>query len=140
MPKLKKVLDWLNNEAKPVESNELPKTSETPADGPEIELFPEEAKGEKRFSERRPLGVAATLTTGLLATPDPITVRDISTRGIYFFAGYKLAAGQMVEIRFTEPDSGEHVCYHVNVVRSEAAGENQFGVAARITRREILTK
>jgi hypothetical protein len=44
----------------------------------------------------------------------------------------------MAEITLTEPDTQEHVTYHVKVVRAENSGENQFGVAARITRREIL--
>jgi hypothetical protein len=59
---------------------------------------------------------------------------------VYFFSTYKLAPGQMAEITLTEPDTHEHVTYHVKVVRAESAGESQFGVAARITRREILGK
>ena len=140
MANLKKVLGWFNNEAKPAPPDPPATSEETPTEEPAIELFPEEASGEKRSMARRPLEVPATLVTGSFTAPDPITVRDISPRGVYFFAPYKLAAGQVVEIRLTEPDSGEHVCYHGNVVRAENAGENQFGIAVRITRREILAK
>jgi hypothetical protein len=137
-----KVLDWFR-EAKPAEEAEPAPPPESPPveEKPAFDLFPEEsASGEKRSTNRRPLGVPGSLISGSYTTPDPVTVRDISPQGVYFFSGYKLAPGQMAEITLTEPDTQEHVTYHVKVVRAESAGENQFGVAARITRREILRK
>ena|SRR5947209_1206067 len=138
-----KVLDWLR-EPKPAEELEplpLPEELSPAEEEPAFNLFPEEsASGEKRSAERHPLGVPGSLASGSFATPDPITVRDISPQGVYFFSGYKLAPGQLAEITLTEPDTREHVTYHVKVVRGENSGENQFGVAARITRREILGK
>ena len=137
-----KVLDWFR-EAKPADEVAPPAPEMSPPveEKPAFDLFPEEsASGEKRSTDRRPLGVEASLITGSYTTPDPIMVRDISPQGVYFFSGYKLAAGQMAEITLTEPDTQEHVTYHVKVVRAENAGENRFGVAARITRREILAK
>lgn len=138
-----KVLDWFR-ETRPAEESKpapVPETTPPAEEKPSFDLFPEEsATGEKRSTDRRPLGVPASLITGSFATPDPVTVRDISVQGLYFFAAYKLAPGQLAEIRLTEPDTQEHVCYHVKVVRAESTGQNQFGVAARITRREILPK
>jgi hypothetical protein len=137
-----KVLDWFR-EAKSADevAPPAPEVSPPVEEKPAFDLFPEEsASGEKRSTDRRPLGVEASLITGSYTTPDPIMVRDISPQGVYFFSGYKLAAGQLAEITLTEPDTQEHVTYHVKVVRAENAGENRFGVAARITRREILGK
>ncbi len=147
-----KLLDWFR-EPKPSEETELAPTEEiappeveempAPADEepPAFDLFPEEsASGEKRSTNRRPLGVPGSLVSGSYTTPDPITVRDISPQGVYFFSGYRLAAGQLAEITLTEPDTQEHVTYHVKIVRSETTTTGQFGVAARITRREILPK
>ncbi|HKW27165.1 MAG TPA: PilZ domain-containing protein [Terriglobales bacterium] len=140
-----KLLDWFREpkpaeeetELAPVEEMPLPTEEEPPA----FDLFPEEsASGEKRSTDRRPLGVPGSLISGSYTTPDPITVRDISPQGVYFFSGYRLAAGQLAEISLTEPDTHEHVTYHVKVVRSENTTTGQFGVAARITRREILGK
>ena len=136
-----KVLDWFR-ETKPAEEAEsapLPEMPPPVEEKPAFDLFPEEAaSGEKRSTDRRPLGVPGSLISGSYTTPDPVTVRDISPQGVYFFSAYKLAPGQMAEITLTEPDTQEHVTYHVKVVRAENSGENQFGVAARITRREIL--
>jgi hypothetical protein len=138
-----KVMDWFR-ESKPAEEitpAPLPETVPAAEEKPAIDLFPEEsASGEKRSTNRRPLGVPASLITGSFATPDPVTVRDISPQGVYFFATYKLAPGQLAEIRLTEPDTQQRVCYHVKVVRAESTAQNQFGIAARITRREILTQ
>ncbi len=137
-----KVLDWFR-EAKPAEEAEPAPLLETPPveDKPAFDLFPgESASGEKRSTDRRPLGVPGSLVSGSYATPDPVTVRDISPQGVYFFSAYKLASGQMAEITLTEPDTQEHVTYHVKVVRAENTNDGQFGVAARITRREILSK
>jgi hypothetical protein len=138
-----KLLDWFR-EAKPSEEAELTPVEEMPPaeeEPPAFDLFPEEsASGEKRSTGRRSLGVPGNLVSGSYTTPDPITVRDISPQGVYFFSGYKLAPGQIAEIKLTEPDTQEHVCYHVKVVRAENTTAGQFGVAARITRREILEK
>jgi hypothetical protein len=138
-----KVLDWLR-ETRPAEEVEPAPMTEGPypaEEEPAFDLFPEEsASGEKRSTDRRPLGVPGNLVSGSYATPDPMTVRDISPQGVYFFSSYKLAPGQLAEITLTEPDTQEHVTYHVKVVRAESISENQFGVAARITRREILGK
>ena len=139
-----KLLDWFR-EPKPAEEAELAPVEEMaqPAEeeAPAFDLFPEEsAGGEKRSADRRPLGVPGSLISGSYTTPDPITLRDISPQGVYFFSGYRLAAGQLAEITLTEPDTQEHVTYHVKVVRSESTTTDQFGVAARITRREILGK
>ncbi|HEX6907774.1 MAG TPA: PilZ domain-containing protein, partial [Terriglobales bacterium] len=142
MAKSWKMLDWFR-ETKPAEEAQPAPLSETPPveEKPAFDLFPEEsASGEKRSTDRRPLGVPGSLISGSYTTPDPVTVRDISPQGVYFFSTYKLAPGQMAEITLTEPDTHEHVTYHVKVVRAESAGESQFGVAARITRREILGK
>ncbi|HJS97612.1 MAG TPA: PilZ domain-containing protein [Terriglobales bacterium] len=136
-----KLLDWFR-EPKPSEDDELAPIEEMPPveeEPPAFELFPEEsAGGEKRSADRHPLGVPGSLVSGSYTTPDPITVRDISPQGVYFFSGYKLAPGQLAEITLTEPDTQEHVTYHIKVVRSENTTTGQFGVAARITRREIL--
>src|SRR5512146_834780 len=136
-----KVLDWFR-ETKPAEEAEpgpLPEAPPPIEEKPAFDLFPEEsASGEKRSTDRRPLGVPGSLISGSYTTPDPVTLRDISPQGVYFFSTYKLAPGQIAEITLTEPDTQEHVTYHVKVVRAESAGESQFGVAARITRREIL--
>jgi hypothetical protein len=138
-----KLLDWFR-EPKPSEDAELTPMEEMPSaeeEPPAFDLFPEEsASGEKRSTDRRPLGVPGSLVSGSYTTPDPITVRDISPQGVYFFSGYKLAPGQLAEITLTEPDTQEHVTYHVKVVRAENTTAGQFGVAARITRREILGK
>ncbi|HTM90446.1 MAG TPA: PilZ domain-containing protein [Terriglobales bacterium] len=138
-----KVLDWFR-EPRPAPETEPTPMPEKPApaeEEPAFDLFPEEsAKGEKRSTDRRPLGVPGSLVSGSYTTPDPINVRDISPQGVYFFSTYKLASGQLAEITLTEPDTQEHVTYHLKVVRAENTGENQFGVAARITRREILGK
>jgi hypothetical protein len=140
-----KLLDWFR-EPKPAEDADpapIEGTEEmvSPPDEepPAFDLFPEEsAGGEKRSNDRRPLGVPGSLVSGSYTTPDPITLRDISPQGVYFFSGYRLAPGQLAEITLTEPDTHEHVTYHVKVVRSENTTTDQFGVAARITRREIL--
>jgi hypothetical protein len=136
-----KLLDWFRK-PKPSQDDELAPIEEMPPveeEPPAFELFPEEsAGGEKRSADRRPLGVPGSLVSGSYTTPDPITVRDISPQGVYFFSGYKLAPGQLAEITLTEPDTQEHVTYHIKVVRSENTTTGQFGVAARITRREIL--
>jgi PilZ domain len=138
-----KLLDWFR-EPKPSEDAELAPLEEMPPveeEPPAFDLFPEEsAGGEKRSTDRRALGVPGSLVSGSYTTPDPITVRDISPQGVYFFSGYRLAPGQLAEITLTEPDTQEHVTYHVKVVRSENTTTDQFGVAARITRREILPK
>jgi len=144
-----KLLDWFR-EPKPSEEAELAPVEEmeemvaAPAEEeepPAFDLFPEEsASGEKRSTGRRPLGVPGSLVSGSYTTPDPITLRDISPQGVYFFSAYRLAPGQLAEITLTEPDTQEHVTYHVKVVRSETTTTDQFGVAARITRREILGK
>ena len=137
-----KVLDWFR-EPKPAEDTEPASLPQTPPaeEQPAFDLFPEEtARGEKRSTDRRPLGVPGSLVSGSYATPDPVTVRDISPQGVYFFSAYKLAPGQMADITLTEPDTQEHVTYHVKVVRAENTTAGQFGVAARITRREILGK
>ena len=137
-----KVLDWFR-EAKPADEVEPAPPPETRPveEKPAFDLFPEEsATGEKRSTDRRPLGVPGSLISGSYTTPDPVTVRDISPQGVYFFSAYKLAPGQIAEITLTEPDTHEHVTYHVKVVRSENTNDGQFGVAARITRREILDK
>lgn len=143
MAKSWKVLDWFRETKPEPQPDPAPVADAAPPveEKPAFDLFPEEsASGEKRSFQRRPLPVAGTMITGSYSTPDPVTVRDISPQGVYFFSAYKLASGQLAEITFTEPDTHEHVTYHVKIVRSEAAGENQFGVAARITRREILGK
>jgi hypothetical protein len=143
MAKSWKVLDWFRETTPAPQPDPAPTADAGPPveEQPAFDLFPEEsASGEKRSAERRPLAVAGTLITGSFSTPDPVTVRDISPQGVYFFSAYKLAPGQIAEITFTEPDTSEHVTYHVKVVRAEASGENRFGVAARITRREILPK
>ncbi|HET7749255.1 MAG TPA: PilZ domain-containing protein [Terriglobales bacterium] len=142
-----KLLDWFREpkpsedaDPAPIEGTEemLPPPEEEP---PAFDLFPEEsASGEKRSTDRRPLGVPGSLVSGSYTTPDPITLRDISPQGVYFFSAYRLAPGQLAEITLTEPDTQEHVTYHVKVVRSENTTTGQFGVAARITRREILGK
>jgi hypothetical protein len=142
-----KLLDWFR-EPKPAEEADpapLEEMEEVPApaeeEPPAFDLFPEEsASGEKRSTDRRPLGVPGSLVSGSYTTPDPITLRDISPQGVYFFSAYRLAPGQLAEITLTEPDTQEHVTYHVKVVRSENTTTEQFGVAARITRREILGK
>ena len=142
-----KLLDWFR-EPKPAEEAEPAPMEEmahmvAPAEEepPAFDLFPEEsASGEKRSTDRRSLGVPGSLISGSYTTPDPITVRDISPQGVYFFSGYKMAPGQLAEITLTEPDTQEHVTYHVKVVRAENTTAGQFGVAARITRREILAK
>src|SRR5690349_9453452 len=142
-----KLLDWFR-EPKPAEEAEPAPVEEmeemaapTEEEAPAFDLFPEEsASGEKRSTDRRPLGVPGTLVSGSYTTPDPINLRDISPQGVYFFSAYRLAPGQLAEITLTEPDTQEHVTYHVKVVRSERTTTNQFGVAARITRREILGK
>lgn len=142
-----KLLDWFR-EPKPAEEAEFAPMEEmeemaAPAeeDAPAFDLFPEEsASGEKRATDRRPLGVPGSLVSGSYTTPDPITLRDISPQGVYFFSAYRLAPGQLAEITLTEPDTQEHVTYHVKIVRSENTNTDQFGVAARITRREILPK
>ena len=137
-----KVLDWFR-EAKPADEVEPAPPPETlpVEEKPAFDLFPEEsATGEKRSTNRRPLGVPGSLISGSYTTPDPVTVRDISPQGVYFFSAYKLAPGQIAEITLTEPDTHEHVTYHVKVVRAENTNDGQFGVAARITRREILGK
>ena len=142
-----KLLDWFR-EPKPAEEAEFAPMEEmeemaAPAeeDAPAFDLFPEEsASGEKRATDRRPLGVPGSLVSGSYTTPDPITLRDISPQGVYFFSAYRLAPGQLAEITLTEPDTQEHVTYHVKVVRSENTTTDQFGMAARITRREILPK
>ncbi len=137
-----KVLDWFR-EGKPAEEVDPAPTPETPPveEKPAFDLFPEEsASGEKRSTGRRPLGVPGSLVSGSYTTPDPVTVRDISPQGVYFFSTYKLAPGQIAEITLTEPDTQEHVTYHVKVVRAENTNDGQFGVAARITRREVLGK
>ena len=138
-----KVMDWFR-EAKPANQAAPADPPETPApveEEPAFDLFPEESgSGEKRSTARRPLGVPGNLVSGSYTTPDPVTVRDISPQGVYFFSAYKLAPGQMAEITLTEPDTQEHVTYHVKVVRAENTTANQFGVAARITRRELLPK
>lgn len=137
-----KVLDWFR-EAKPADEVEPAPPPETRPveEKPAFDLFPEEsATGEKRSTNRRPLGVPGSLISGSYTTPDPVTVRDISPQGVYFFSAYKLAPGQIAEITLTEPDTHEHVTYHVKVVRAENTNDGQFGVAARITRREILGK
>jgi hypothetical protein len=146
MASLWKLLDWFRSErsATPEEPAEIteefpPEESSAPEEEPAFDLFPEEAERE-RSTDRRPLGVSARLVSGAFTTADPVTVRDISPTGVYFFASYKLSLGQLIEITLTEPDTEEKVCYHANVVRLESSGENQFGVAARITRREILGK
>lgn len=136
-----KLLDWFR-EPKPAEEAEpapMAEMSPPAEEEPAFDLFPgESASGEKRSTDRRPLGVPGSLVSGSYTTPDPITVRDISPQGVYFFSGYKLAPGQLAEITLTEPDTQEHVTYHVKVVRAENTTAGQFGVAARITRREIL--
>ena len=112
--------DWFR-EPKPAEAAEPTPAPETspPAEEPAFDLFPEEsAKGERRSTDRRPLGVPGNLVSGSYTTPDPVTVRDISPQGVYFFSGYKLASGQIAEITLTEPDTQEHVRYHIKVVRS----------------------
>ncbi len=137
-----KVLDWFR-EPKPAEEGDPAATPETPPveEKPAFDLFPDEsASGEKRSTGRRPLGVPGSLVSGSYTTPDPVSVRDISPQGVYFFSTYKLAPGQIAEITLTEPDTQEHVTYHVKVVRAENTNDGQFGVAARITRREILGK
>ncbi len=140
-----KLLDWFREpkpaeedaELAPVEEMPLPVEEEPPA----FDLFPEEsAGGEKRSTDRRPLGVPGSMVSGSYTTPDPITLRDISPQGVYFFCGYRLAPGQLAEITLTEPDTHEHVIYHVKVVRCENTTADHFGVAARITRREILSQ
>lgn len=137
------LLDWFR-EPKPAEEAEAAPAPEPPApaeEEPAFELFPEESvSGERRSTSRRPLGIPGSLVSGSYTTPDPVSLRDISPQGVYFFSGYKLASGQIAEITLTEPDTQEHVRYHIKVVRAESAGDNQFGVAARITRREILLK
>jgi hypothetical protein len=141
------LLDWFR-EPKPAEETDpapmegteemVPPPEQEP---PAFDLFPEEsASGEKRSTDRHSLGVPGSLVSGSYTTPDPIAVRDISPQGVYFFSGYKLAPGQLAEITLTEPDTQEHVTYHIKVVRSENTTTGQFGVAARITRREILPK
>jgi PilZ domain-containing protein len=138
-----KLLDWFrepkpSEDFEPAPMEEMPPPEEEP---PAFDLFPEEsASGEKRSTDRRPLGVPGSLVSGSYTTPDPITLRDISPQGVYFFSGYKLVPGQLAEITLTEPDTQEHVTYHVKVVRAENTTASQFGVAARITRREILGK
>ena len=142
MAKSWKVMDWFR-EAKPAEpvTPAAPPAPVPAQEEPAFDLFPEEsASGEKRSTARQPLGVPANLVSGSYTTPDPINVRDISPQGVYFFSSYKLAPGQLAEITLTEPATQEHVTYHVKVVRYESTGPDQFGVAARITRREILPK
>ncbi|HSB75329.1 MAG TPA: PilZ domain-containing protein [Terriglobales bacterium] len=138
-----KVLDWFRD-PRPSDAAEPAPEELTPPpvqEEPAFDLFPEESvRGEKRSTGRRPLGVPGSLVSGSYTTPDPISVRDISPQGVYFVSAYKLAPGQLAEITLTEPDTQEHVTYHVKVVRAESNGDNQFGVAARITRREILEK
>ncbi len=148
-----KLLDWFRElkpaeEAEPAPMEEMEEMEDmedmaasAEEEPPAFDLFPEEsASGEKRSADRRPLGVTGSLVSGSYTTPDPITVRDISPQGVYFFSGYRLAPGQLAEITLTEPDTQEHVTYHVKVVRSENTTSREFGVAARITRREILPK
>jgi hypothetical protein len=140
MANLWKMLDWFRGEVKSAEGDGPAPESPKPTEEPAFELFPEESGGQQRSTDRRQLGVEASLVAGAFTNPDPIRVRDISAGGLYFFAAYRLAPGQRVEVRLTEPDTQQKVCYHANVVRTENTGENQFGVAARITRREILGK
>ena len=79
-----KMLDWFR-ESRPAQESEPTPMPEEPApaeEEPAFDLFPEEsAKGEKRSTDRRPLGVAGSLVSGSYTTPDPINVRDISPQG-----------------------------------------------------------
>jgi hypothetical protein len=138
-----KVMDWFR-ETKPAQpvAPAVPAQSPVPTqEEPAFDLFPEESgSGEKRSTLRQPLGIPGELISGSYTIADPVTVRDISPQGVYFFSPYKLAPGQLAEITLTEPSTQEHVTYHVKVVRHESTGPNQFGVAARITRREVLPK
>jgi hypothetical protein len=135
------LLDWFREPKAAEEPEPAPVADASAEEEPAFDLFPEEAAGgERRSTERQPLGVPGSLISGSYTTPDPVTVRDISPQGVYFLSAYKLAPGQLAEITLTEPQTQEHVRYHVKVVRAETGGEDKFGVAARITRREILPK
>ena len=71
-----------------------------------------------------------------------ITTRDISSGGIFFFAGTKVKAGSQIDLILVMPPEIKRfahrwVCCQATVVRVERK-RKQFGVAARIGRCEAL--
>ncbi|HYX67900.1 MAG TPA: PilZ domain-containing protein [Terriglobales bacterium] len=71
-----------------------------------------------------------------------ITTRDISSGGIFFFAGTKVKKGSEIDLILVMPPEIKRfahrwVCCQATVVRVERK-RRQFGVAARIARCEAL--
>src|SRR5947209_8446011 len=100
---LRRVLQWLSGEPNIEVSPTLPAEST-------LDLFPE-AKKKQRSTERQALSIPATLATGSFAVPDPIAVRDLSSRGLYFYVAFRLPVGQLIQIIMTAPDTNERVRY-----------------------------
>ena len=71
-----------------------------------------------------------------------ITTRDISSGGVFFFAGSKVKEGSEIDLILVMPPEIKRfahrwVCCQATVVRVERK-RKQFGVAARIARCEAL--
>ena len=71
-----------------------------------------------------------------------ITTRDVSTGGVFFFAGTKVQEGSEIDLILVMPPEIKRfahrwVCCQATVVRVERK-RKKFGVAARIARCEAL--
>ena len=138
-----KLLRWFSGwtqTAAPEDSTQQPQEPQQAETEPPIPLFPEEinTEGERRSEQRQSLEISAGMLTGSFGLPESVVVRSFSTHGVYFQSNFKVGVGQIVQITMTTPDTQEQVRYDVKVVRATDLGANRFGIAARITRREVL--
>jgi hypothetical protein len=91
---------------------------------------------ERRRRQRIPFKAPAAITTGQRAIG--ASTKDITDRGLFFFADARLELGSEIDILITLPEEvglpvSGMVCCHGRVVRSDFAGR-QYGFAVQIDR------
>jgi PilZ domain len=100
-------------------------------------------KQEKRAVARIPWQLPASISFGRSGRVQ-VELKDISSRGLFFFAPAKVEQKSKLEIVLMMPPeggqfSGQWVCCQATVVRvEEDKGQQKIGVAAMIDRCEAL--
>lgn len=74
----------------------------------------------------------------------PVQMRDVSYRGLYFFAADKFEAGKQIAFVITLPENVTNsgnvkIRCHGEVVRVEPSAIGNVGIAARIERYEFIS-
>jgi hypothetical protein len=101
------------------------------------------SKNERRTRERVATRVPVRVRGAQENTELNAETRDVSTNGVFLYTKSHIAEGSEVELVLILPPeltAGEKcwVCCHAQVVRVEQGPGNDFGVAARIQRMNIL--